>query len=189
MSCGLESEQCTRVDYPNFVDRSRDLIQFGFSGPGQILVGAYRFACDGFITQFDLFCRGNGSQTAEFQVWRPNPPTDGMTTFTLVGKHVLLDVRPDQNNLLSYSVPQDQQIQVQPGDIVGLRAYNATEPNAFIVQAHIDLGANSADVIGYNLNENETTPSLLNLDVVGTTAVFPGRLPVMNITTVAGTKL
>ena len=119
----------------------------------------------------------------EFQIWRRNLAIlTSAEAYNLVGKHVLPDAKPNEYNLLSYLVPEDQQIQVQPGDIVGVRVYNATEPNPFQLQAHL-VGL-EAEVIAYKLDENEETPSFLNLDEVGTIAVFPRRLPVMRITIV-----
>lgn len=184
MSCQEEVGTCTPATYPDFVDRSRNFFRFYFSGPGQILVGDYHFGCNGLVTEFEFFCRPNfnGAQTVEFQIWRQNLAIDNAEAYNLVGKHVLVDVQPDENNLLSYSVPEDQQIQVQPGDIVGLRAYNATEESPFQFQAH--LVSLETEVVAYNLDENAETPSFLNLDEVGTIAVFPRRVPVMKITTV-----
>ena len=113
-------------------------------------------------------------------MWRQDTTIEGGTAYNLVGKNIIPDARPSADNILSYVVPEDQQIQVQPGDIVGIRGYNAVEPNHFQLQAH--LAGFGAEVVAYNLGESEATPSFLNLDVQGAIPLFPRRLPVMKIT-------
>lgn len=180
--CQQEGESCAPVDYPEFVDCSGDFFRFFLTS--DLLIGDYHFGCNGFITKFEFYCRPgfNGAQTFEFQIWRRNLAIDDAEAYNLIGNHVLVNVKPNENNILSYSVPQDQQIKAEPGDIVGIRVYNATEPDPFQIQAHL-VGL-TREIVSYNLEENEVTPTFLNLDEVGTRSVFPRRVPVMRITTV-----
>ena len=178
--------QCTPLNYPAFFDLTIVPLplQLFFGPTGQALVGSYRFGCNGLINRLEVFCQNNGSHTAEFHVWRLNTSVPGATVYNLVGKHIIQDARPDENNLLSYSVPEDQQIQVQPGDIVGIRGYNVTEPDPFVIQAQFQLGA---DVTLYTLSENEPTPTVLNLNDVSPVPAAIG-LPVMRITVTGANK-
>lgn len=173
---------CTPSGYPDFVDRSGDLIRFFLSGPGQILIGDYQFGCSGRVTKFEFYTRPgfSGALTFEFHVWRQTKTAEGKTVYNLVGKNVLPNARPGANNILAYSVPLGHQIQVQPGDIVGVRGYNAIEPNPFSLQAQL-VGFGS-EVVAYNLDESEPTPGVLDLDEVGALLLLPRRLPVMRIT-------
>ena len=83
--------------------------------PIQSLITSYRFKCCGNITMWGAYIRpvsNDGSATLSFQVWRPRD--NGC--FTMVGDNRFVGaVQPDATIL---EVAKDQ-IQVQPGDIVG----------------------------------------------------------------------
>lgn len=181
-------DQCTPNGYPFFdttLTTPSAFLSF-YTPPGQILVPRYQFGCNGVVTKWEMYCLRNGAQTVEFHVWRENTSTDGHTTYNLVGKNIVPNARPAANNLFSYSVPRDQQIQVQPGDIVGIRGYNATEPNNFQLQVHPNLQL--GNVIAYKLRENETTPVILNLAERGANEFLAFGLPNIRVTALGNPK-
>ena len=157
-------DQCTPRNYPAFFDISLSLppiLWTFYTPPGQILVTNYQFGCNGLITKWEIYCLRSGAQTVEFHVWRRNTSIDSATAYNLVGNNVIPNARPDRNNLFLYSVPRGQRIQVQPGDIVGIRGYNATEPDNFQLQVHASIDL--SNIVAYDLREDEATPDFLNL--------------------------
>ena len=77
---------------------------------------------------------GSGAHPLEFHVWRSVPDTGG-ESFLLVGSNVFASVQPT-GDLLTLAIPPEERIQVQAGDIVGIRSVrsNETEDN-FQIQA------------------------------------------------------
>jgi len=111
---GGDSGACTS----GFVDELRSV---GVTGGRnfQIIVPGLTFTCDGVVTQWRGVVRiedESNPQPIELQVWRPT----GDRTFILVGSNLLPLMEDSQGvSLLDYPVPEDDQIEVEPGDIIG----------------------------------------------------------------------
>ena len=186
---GGQCQQCGFESYPEFVDISlnNQLFETAIGHPGQFLLNGVEFSCDGYIQHWELYCLHNGSHPIEFQVWRRNTSTS-LPVYNLVGKNFFQDSRPDINNLVSHRVPLDQQIRVQPGDIVGVRTFIGTisEVLDYQIQAHVTIGTihETLTILTYSdffQESNDPTPSVLNLNGDGV-FTFSFRLaPVMRI--------
>jgi hypothetical protein len=92
--------------------------------------------------------------------------------------------KPESNNLLSLPVPRDQQIRVEPGDIVGISTIESASPsNDFMIQDYILQGT----IVLYTLRgENASTPPSLAFQEINARFSLLHYLPVMNITIVPG---
>ena len=147
--------------------------------PIRFLIVSYHFGCKGTITKWELYTVNNGSHPIEFQVWREDTAISS-TVYRLVGKNYFSDAKPDSSNLLSLAVPEDQQITVQPGDIVGISTIESANPsNDFMIQDYILQGT----IVLYTLRGNNiTTPSSLAFQEVNARFSLLHYLPVMNIT-------
>lgn len=157
------------------------MVPFQVPHPLRFLIISFHFGCDGTITKWDLYTVNNGSHPIEFQVWREDV-TISSTVYRLVGNNYFPDAQPDSNNLLSLPVPEDQQISVQPGDIVGISTIESADPsNDFTIQDYILQGT----IVLYTLRgENASTPPSLAFQEVNARFSILHYLPVMNITVV-----
>ena len=123
----------------------------------RVLVNQYVFSCNGTISEWQAYVIGSGAHPLEFHVWRSIPDTGG-ESFLLVGSNVFASVQPT-GDLLTLAIPPEERIQVQAGDIVGIRSVrsNETEDN-FQIQALV-VGRSTF----YTMADGEDTPSLLTL--------------------------
>ena len=178
-------QRCTPVDYPPFMDRhdafpQTDPVQV--SHPFRFIVLSYQFGCEGTVTKWELYTVNNGSHPIEFQVWRGDTSISNTFTLNLVGTNYFQDAQPDSNNLLSISVPVEEQIQVQPGDILGISTFENDLANDFRIQDYIFIGT----VLLYALEIDTSTPSSLPFQSVNARMSPIHFLPVMNVTVVPG---
>ncbi|XP_065899786.1 ephrin type-B receptor 3-like isoform X2 [Dysidea avara] len=94
------------------------------------------FTCDGVVTRWTAVVRIENQvnpQLIELQVWRPT----GDQTFILVGSNALPLIQNTTGVfLLNHTVPEEEQIKVEPGDIVG--AFYPQNPNYRIQTAITD---------------------------------------------------
>ena len=161
-----QDSNCSPSGYPSLVDQS--------DGPGQFdpssrfLIPDYQFGCGGRVSRWEVYVTGNGSHPLEFSVWRlmdtttADPP---LSTYALVGSNYVNDVTPDERNLLSVPVAQEEQIWVMPGDIAGIRSIllgNLSETISSPFQIQHDSNV-SRGVLFYSLNETEETPALISV--------------------------
>jgi len=102
----------------------------------QIIVPGLTFTCDGMVIRWKAVVRIEAQvipQPIELQVWRPT----GDQTFVLVGSNTLPLIEDTMGVfLLNYTVPEEEQIKVEPGDIVG--AFYPENPNYRIQTAISD---------------------------------------------------
>ena len=179
----VSCQRCTPVDYPPFLDRHVEFNNEPFQVPHPLrfLIISFHFGCEGTITKWQLYTVNNGSHPIEFQVWREDT-TLSSTIYRLVGRNYFPNAGPDSNNLISLTVPEDQQIRVQPGDIVGITTIESEEPtNDFMIQDYILQGT----IVLYTLRgENASTPPSLAFQEVNARFSLLHYLPVMNITIV-----
>ena len=134
---GHQQQQCSIGNLPPFGDRTGDRPDRMF----QAIVPAYTFQCSGRyrVTEW-MACvehHGGGDQYyIQFQVWRPNGTTG---CYSLVGYNHPLDndgmesylvaidnVNSPLDNCVVLTVEEDEQIEVQSGDVVG---YYVDSPN------------------------------------------------------------
>ena len=128
---GQQQQQCSIDSLPPFGDTTNDRPD---RDRFQAIVPAYTFQCSGRyrVTEW-MACvqRHVGSEQyyIQFQVWRPNGPTG---CYSLVGYNHPLDnggmedvLRPINvdndplDNCVVLTVEEDEQIEVQSGDVVG----------------------------------------------------------------------
>ena len=181
----MSSQQCSPVDYPPFLDRHVEfnVEPFQVPHPLRFLITSFHFGCEGTITKWELYTVNNGSHPIEFQVWREDI-TISSTVYRLVGRNYFPDAEPDTNHLLSLPVPGDEQIRVEPGDIVGISTIESANPsNDFMIQDYILQGT----IVLYTLRgDNASTPPSLAFQEVNARFSLLHYLPVMSITIVPG---
>ena len=94
--------------------------------------------------------------------------------------NVFQNVQP-VDNFISFSVPEDEQITVAPGDIAGIRTIAAEAPEGYRIQ--FDNGGSYIQYIP--LDESLSTPTNLNLNLSGgfsTIGRIIARSPIMRAT-------
>lgn len=154
---------CTPSGYPAFVDQSllqqTDNLTLLISPTTLFLIPDYEFACEGKVVLWELYATGNGSQPVEFSVWRSE-----LSTYRLIGSNYFTGVAPpDGSNLLSYPVSTEDQIEVKPGDIAGIRSIvvaDSAEPSPLQIQCDPD---EENRILFYSLNSSTVTPQTLSV--------------------------
>ena len=141
----------------------------------QIIVPGYTFTCHGLITNWLIVARKPNlitPQPIELQVWRPT----GNQSFELIGSNVLplAENEPDFF-LLNYTVPQDSQIQVAPGDIVG--AFYPLNP-AYRIRSARSQNESSTEL--YIVNSGSPTCTFVICDGI---SVQENRVPQLQVIT------
>ena len=89
-----------------------------FMGKTQAIIPAYSFNCSGNVTRWGAYVEPGGSSEVyfvQFQVWRPSQ-FEGC--YALVGSNRLKQI-PPINSQIKLEVPEEERIQVQPGDVMG----------------------------------------------------------------------
>lgn len=123
---GTQEFNCTPIDYPSFVNQFLAVANPARFDPiTQFLVPEYEFGCEGRISQWEVYTTGRDAHPVEFSVWRLESTFTSVFEFSIyrqVGSNYFSDVAPDENNLLSLPVPLEDQIEIQPGDIPGVRS-------------------------------------------------------------------
>ena len=124
--------------------------------PGEILMASsYVFSCEGCITQWEAYTSGEGAHPIEFQVWRKVPL---ILTYNLIGVNTFPNATPT-DNFLRLSVPEGEQIDVSPGDFVGIRTTLGTEGDGFQIETM------RGNIVKYSLTQRgySETPDRLRL--------------------------
>ena len=150
---------CNPATFPDFIDLRQFLPSIILlPHPGDTLLNSYVFGCRGRITQWEAHTSGKGAHQIEFQVWRP---TTEKLDHDLVGVNTFPNATPT-DNMLRLSVPEGEQINVSPGDFVGIRTMASTEGDGFKIQAVTGTSIQyNLTAIGYS-----DTPDLLQLGVL-----------------------
>ena len=148
--------------------------------PSDTLATSYVFSCDGRITQWEAYTSGEGAHPIDFQVWRARTEP---IQYDLIGVNTFPNATPI-DNILRLSVPEGEEIDVSPGDFVGIRTTLSTEGDGFQLQTII------GNLIQYNLTDRgiSETPDRLVLGLLGgldcfTAGVIPTNLsftPIIN---------
>ena len=132
----FKAQQCLSAtngdtDLPNFVTPGRDEPRFEATSL-QAIITSYRFNCCGVVTQWRaiVFNSNDGHRDVydiSFQVWRPKPPSLGGNDgcYNLIGVNHFPDIQlPNDNSGILTGTPQNETIEVQPGDVVGFYLVN-----------------------------------------------------------------
>ena len=172
---------CIPSDYPPFEDLelqidSPDL----FDVTSQFLVPEYQFGCKGRISLWEVYTVGNGSHPIEFSVWRLSSTEGATSIYILVGSNYVMEASPNQDNLLSISILPEDRIQVQPGDITGLRSVLFDDTAVSPFQIQLDSAAGSGGVLNYTLNKTEATPQSISVET--STLQQSAGTPVLRVT-------
>ena len=174
---GLSTAICNPTTFPN-LDFRQFLPAVGvLPHPGDTLFVSYTFGCEGRITQWEAYTSGEGAHPIEFQVWRARTE---LFRYDLVGVNTFPNATPT-DNILRLSVPEGEQINVSPGDFVGISTTAGTEGDGFKIQTITGtqigplIGGSIGNIIRYNLTErgyDETPDQLLLRTLVGDPTCF-----------------
>ena len=105
--------QCIE-NLPSFEEPSADWYKLPKNA--QAIIPAYKFTCSGNITEWHAIVDDIKPMRIDFQVWR----MEQSGKYKLIGANAYLHATPVMNKL-KLSVPVNLQIQVNPGDIMGVR--------------------------------------------------------------------
>ena len=129
---------------PSFQDyRSTDRI----TRHHQAIIPSYKFVCDqmcGNITEWGVDVVPGSSRsyyTLDLQVWRPSPTVDDSTDtgcYSLVGNNRFTSILLTLNLVIVTPSPQDQ-VQFQPGDVIGFYVEEARVPNRGVAVLNEDV--------------------------------------------------
>ena len=174
------TQSCTPTNYVGFRDRTLETTNspIQVTHPGRFLATAYIFGCNGVVTNWEAYTFRTGAHPIEFHVWRANGTLSNL--YHLVGMNVFQNVQP-VDNFISFSVPEDEQITVAPGDIAGIRTIAAEAPEGYRIQ--FDNGGSYIQYIP--VDESLPTPTDLNLNLSGGFSTIGGiiaRTPIMRAT-------
>lgn len=106
----------TQGDNDDYEDRGLDSRIFA-------LVPAYTFTCHGNVTEWGAYVEHPGRYRIAFQIWRRDPDDPGCYYLEEENEDSLAETG-DGNYTLSLTVQVEDQIAVQPGDIVGFFVRN-----------------------------------------------------------------
>ena len=135
---------------------------FGTQHPGRFFTTAYAFGCHGVITEWAAYTVNNGSHPIEFHVWRADETLSNV--YHLVGINIFQDAQPDDNRLISFQVPPEEQITVMPGDFAGVRTVEQPgSPNDEGFAIQFDRGDPETHRRYFRSDENFPTPAVLDL--------------------------
>ena len=98
----------------------------------QAIVPSYRFNCNGNITEWTIAVTQIDKYDLELQVWRPSPTGDDTRGYVLIGQNSFnrhIPNRPPKNSSKLLGVIQatprpEDQLQVEPGDILGVYVFS-----------------------------------------------------------------
>ena len=103
----------------------------------QAIVPSYRFTCCGKITEWGVDVSRGGSRfdgiyDLDLQVWRPSPTVLTTGCYSLVGNNRFTSV-PLANGVAVVTPSPQEQIQFQPGDVLGFMMENPHGRNGGVV--------------------------------------------------------
>ena len=129
----------------------------------QAIIPAYTFTCHGRVVQWGACVeRGGGGERydIDFQVLRRSPVSDpGVDCYSLVGSNFIDNGRPNDpphrvDRCIVYDVPLEEQVLVQPGDVVGFFSDNVNRDDN---RDGVQVVESRQDVVVY-YRERDTIP-------------------------------
>lgn len=162
----LATAICSHAPFPDSIDFRQYLPSVNLMPhPGDTLLESYGFGCRGRITQWEAHTSGEGAHPIEFQVWRARVE---IGEYELIGTNTFPNATPT-GNILRLKVSEDEQINVNPGEFIGVRTTLGTERNGFQIQTI------TGTIIKYDLMGRET-PNPLSISINGIRNQFPTNL-------------
>ena len=138
--------------------------------------------------QWEVYTTGSGPHPIEFSTWQFDSAQGISSFYTLAGVNYFPSAAPNQEgNILSLAVTPSQQIQVQPGDIVGVRSILARDSNVsspFEMQLVL---ASDDGVLFYGLEDSRTNVTPQAVEVITGSNAFLRSRPVLRVTVEEGT--
>ena len=90
----------------------------------QALVPSYQFTCHGKVARWSIATQRQGQHNISLQVWRAGSGL-GSHAYSLIGAN-RVEVKPPEDHALVYISPHvEDQITVQPGDVIGFHLQNS----------------------------------------------------------------
>ena len=131
-----QQQQCGVANLPAFGNRKEDANFLGRPPADrlQAIVPAYTFNCTGRVTEWSACVEPGGGRERyyiQFQVWRPtrnpgcyslveyNAPPDPIISLGVLSADQLLQPGDPENHCVHLPVNEDEQIEFQPGDVIG----------------------------------------------------------------------
>ena len=139
----------------------------------QALVPAYHFTCSGKIKEWRLSTEKRGQHRVDLQVWRPVEGTLG--AYNLVGYNSF-NVQPEAGEkLLVLPVNSDDEIEAQPGDVLGFYMENdATITDEYAIQY-------VSNATGITLQYKGADSPLQNIQPYTLSVQLPNTAPILAV--------
>jgi hypothetical protein len=120
----------------------------------QVIIPSYRFTCCGNITEWgvDVHPAGGGHDgfyNLDLQVWRPSPTVQTTGCYSLVRNNRFTSV-PLPNQVAVVTPSPQEQIEFQPGDVLGFNLENTDRDDGGVV---ILMDSSNRDDDGYETEE------------------------------------
>ena len=155
----------------------------------QAIVPAYTFGCYGRILEWGACVEpGNRRERYDihFQVWRSQPAAQ-ISSFSLIGSNVQRNLRPSRS-CVTVTVPVDEQIAVEPGDVVGFY-FSHTNPRRRMEPAGVQVDNNAAGIdIWYedgsplcSLDSNPQSSCALSIGAAGDLRLRTTGAPIITV--------
>lgn len=139
--------------------------------------------------RWEVHTTGSGPHPIEFSTWQFDSVRGTSLVYTLMGVNYFPSAAPNQeNNVLSLAVTPSQQIQVFPGDIVGIRSILARDSNVSSpFQMQLVLASDDG-VLFYGLEDSRTnvTPQAVEVTAGSNTFLLLRGRPVLRVTVEEG---
>ena len=114
---------------PDFIDPGTDAPRIDIT-PIQAIIKSYEFQCCGMVKEWAAFVEPGGSfhrgvYTIKFQIWRP---TD-CNRYDKAGENTFSFVNLSPSSVINEIPPSNEQLQFQPGDVLGYYLERADNNN------------------------------------------------------------
>ena len=163
---------------PEYSDQRNGNSVAHFTGKTQAIIPDYSFTCSGNVTRWGAYVEPGGSSEeyhVNFQVWRPSHLAG---CYALVGNNRLQRATPADNQI-TLEVPEEEQIQVQPRDVMGFYIQHLGGRSGGI-QLLASVGADSVSVWhAGEIMSTDTGTCRLSVGEGGTLSSMIDRKPVV----------
>ncbi len=155
------SDQCTAINQSSLLENSSYQLVSQAVSDKIIFMPFYKITCNGRISTWEVQINGQGTNSVDisFTVWKPN--NGSISEYSLVGKNKLHLI--DVHNVTTYhlSPELEDQIDVEPGFVIGLHISNTEGPSSGVRTVHVE---SIEQYMTYYINYSATlgASSLLN---------------------------